>query len=252
MKIAAQLFTVRDYLKTPDDIYATLKKLKQIGYNVVQVSAMGAIDPKLFKNYIDELDIEVCGTHSPFDRIINDTAALIDEHKLWNCPNIGIGVPPEDMRDGDGLKRFAELIEKPAKLISDSGLKFTYHNHHFEFKKFGDKTGMDILLENTDPDTFKILADLYWLQAGGIVPTAFLQTYADRIDFVHYKDMYITDDGAQEITELGNGNIDWTYITEVCRKIGVKYVAIEQDHNWADGNSINSLETSYNYLKNII
>ena len=252
MKIAAQLYTVRDYLKTPEDIYATLKKVKQIGYNVVQVSGMGPIDPKLLKNYIDELGLEICGTHCPYERIVNDTEALIEEHKLWNCPNIGIGALPgfAECKEDD-YKKFVEAIEKPAKMISDSGLKFTYHNHAFEFKKLGNTTGMDIMLNNTDSETFKLLPDVYWLQAGGVIPTSFLRKHANRIDFVHYKDMMLTDEG-QKITEVGNGNIDWACITEVCREIGVKYVAVEQDNNWADGNPTNSLETSYKYLQTII
>ena len=250
MKIAAQLYSVRDFIKTPDEIYATLKRLKEIGYDVVQVSGVGQIEAKLLKSYIDELGIEICGTHVPLDRIVNDTEALIEEHKILNCPNIGLGAPPDDMRNEDGYKKLAEIIAKPAQLISDSGLKFTYHNHHFEFKKFGNITGMDIMLENTDPDTFKLLPDVYWLQVAGIVPTSFLRKYANRIDFVHYKDMLWTDDG-QKITEVGNGNIDWMYITEVCREIGVKYIAVEQDDNFMDGNSINSLEASCKYLQTI-
>ena len=252
MKIAAQMYTVRDFTKTPDDIYQTLKKLKQIGYDTVQVSGMGPIDPKLLKSYIDELGIEICGTHVPFNRIVNDTAALINEHKLWNCPNIGIGAAPvEFTQRADGYKKFAEILEKPTKLISDSGLNFTYHNHEFEFKKFDGITGMDILLNNTAPDTFKLLPDIYWLQVAGIVPIAFLKSHADRIDFVHYKDMEFTNDG-QKMTEVGNGNIDWVHITEVCREIGVKYAAVELDDNWANNDAIGSLEISYEYLKNII
>jgi len=119
MKIAAQLYTVRDFTKTPDDVYSTLKKLKQIGYDVAQISGMGPIDPRLLKSYIDELRIEICGTHSPFERIVNDTEKLIEEHQLWNCPNIGIGMIPGDMHSADGYKKFAEIMEKPAKMISD-------------------------------------------------------------------------------------------------------------------------------------
>jgi len=250
MKIAAQLYTVRDFLQNHEDIFDTLKKIKQIGYDVIQVSGMGAIEPTLLKSYIDELELEICGTHMPFDRLVNDTEVLIEQHKLWNCPNIGLGSVPDEFRNEDGYKKFAAMMEKPAKMISDAGMKFVYHNHDFEFKRFGDKTGMDILLGNTDPQTFGLLPDIFWLQFGGVVPSAFLKKHAERIDFVHYKDMAITDDG-HKMTEVGSGNIDWVYINEVCREIGVKYAAVEQDTNWADGNAINSLKISYKYLQTI-
>jgi hypothetical protein len=35
MKLAAQLYTVRDYTKTPDDVKKTFEKVKAIGYNAV-------------------------------------------------------------------------------------------------------------------------------------------------------------------------------------------------------------------------
>lgn len=38
MKLAAQLYTLREHLETPEDIDNTLKKVKEIGYDAVQVS----------------------------------------------------------------------------------------------------------------------------------------------------------------------------------------------------------------------
>ena len=37
-KIAAQMYTVRDFCKTPDGIRESLKKIKEAGYDAVQVS----------------------------------------------------------------------------------------------------------------------------------------------------------------------------------------------------------------------
>jgi len=253
MKIAAQLMTVHEYMKTPEDIYATLKKLREIGYIAVQASFayIGPIDLKLLRSYVDELGMEICGTHVPYERIVNDTAALIEEHHLMGSPFIGLGAIVGD-RTEEGYKRFAESLAAPAKMISDAGMKFTYHNHDFEFLKFGQRTGMDIIIDNSDPDTFKLLPDIYWLQLGGIIPSAFLLEHANRIAYVHFKDAKYSANCKLEMTEVGNGNINWKYITKICREIGVTCAAVEQDRNWTDGNSINSLEVSYNYLKNIV
>ena len=42
--IAAQLYTLREFTKTPPDIAATLKRVRKIGYESVQLSALGKID----------------------------------------------------------------------------------------------------------------------------------------------------------------------------------------------------------------
>ena len=39
MKIAAQLYTIRDFMQTPADMEASFKKLHHIGYEAVQLSA---------------------------------------------------------------------------------------------------------------------------------------------------------------------------------------------------------------------
>ena len=51
--LAAQLFTCHEYTKTPKDIAETLKKVKKIGYDAVQISALGPIDPKELAKMLD-------------------------------------------------------------------------------------------------------------------------------------------------------------------------------------------------------
>ena len=45
-QIGAQLYTLRDYTKTPADIAKTLARVKKMGYDAVQASALGPIDSK--------------------------------------------------------------------------------------------------------------------------------------------------------------------------------------------------------------
>ena len=42
-QLAAQLFTCRDILKTPAEIAATLRRVRAVGYQAVQVSGMAPI-----------------------------------------------------------------------------------------------------------------------------------------------------------------------------------------------------------------
>nr|MBC8228977.1 sugar phosphate isomerase/epimerase [bacterium] len=44
--LAAQLYTVREFTKTPADIATTMKKVSEIGYEAVQLSAVGATQKK--------------------------------------------------------------------------------------------------------------------------------------------------------------------------------------------------------------
>ena len=88
--IAAQLFTLRDYLKTPDDIRASLARVREIGYTAVQVSALGPIAPDELQRVAAENGLEIVATHISYQRIVEEPQAVIDDHKLWNCRHVGI------------------------------------------------------------------------------------------------------------------------------------------------------------------
>ena len=55
-QLAAQLYTVRDFTGTPADIAQTMKKVKQIGYDAVQCSALGVVEPRELKRLRDRFD----------------------------------------------------------------------------------------------------------------------------------------------------------------------------------------------------
>ena len=44
-EIALTLYTVRDFCQTEKDLLNTLKKIKKIGYDAIQVSSIGPINP---------------------------------------------------------------------------------------------------------------------------------------------------------------------------------------------------------------
>lgn len=247
--IAAQLYTLRDFLKTPGDIEKTMKKVKEIGYSAVQVSGLGPINPVELKNIADEFDIKICATHTPTDRLRNDIDNVIREHKIWGCEYVGIGSMPVEYRNSKGgYLSFTKEFSQIAKKLADNGLKFIYHNHKFEFEKFDGITGLDIMLNETDPKTFGFEIDTYWVQAGGADPVEWVRKVKGRMDVIHLKDMAIKDD-QQVFAEIGEGNLNWNSILEACRETGVKWYAVEQDV--CRRNPFESLAISLGYLANM-
>ena len=90
MKVGAQLYTVRDLCKTAEEFRETLHKLYDIGYRDVQISAIN-LPPKEIRAICDEVGMKIIITHSSPNRILNDTAAVIEEHRLLGCDYVGIG-----------------------------------------------------------------------------------------------------------------------------------------------------------------
>ncbi|MEK4207572.1 MULTISPECIES: sugar phosphate isomerase/epimerase family protein [Paenibacillus] len=248
--IAAQMYTLRDFTKTAEDLRSTFQKVSAMGYEAIQISAIGPIDPKLVKEYADESGLAICATHVSWDRLTNDLDALAAEHKLWNCKNIGLGSLPEIFRTGqEGYREFAKLMSDIAVTLKDQhDLQFVYHNHDFEFERFDGMTGMEILLTESDPAVgFEL--DLYWVQAGGGSPAEWIRKVAGRMQVVHLKDMAIVN-RKQIFAEIGEGNMNYKEIINVCRETGVDWFVVEQDVCRRD--PFESLEISLRYLLNTL
>ena len=228
--LAAQMYTVREFTKTPADVADSLTKVKALGYDAMQVSAFGEISPRELKNLADGEGLEICATHTSYERMRDETQAVIDEHLLWGCKYPAIGGIPQNFREsgGDGFRRFAVEASEVARKLAAAGLTFGYHNHSFELERFGDRTGLQILLEDSDPEVFQLEIDTYWIQHGGGDPAEWIRKAAGRADLVHVKDMAMR--GREQLyAEVGEGNLNWPAILDACTAAGTLWYIVEQD-----------------------
>lgn len=251
MKLGAQLYTVRKYTQNEDDYRLTFETIKKMGYENVQVSGGFAIDPYKLRDLSLEYGLPIVCTHCSFDRIVNDTDALIAEHKIYNCPVIGIGSMPKEFRGTkEGLENFFSVMEAPVKKILDAGLGFSYHNHNFEFKPFEDGSlPFDIMLERC-PD-WKFLIDTYWVEFAGYSAVDYIAKIGTkRLTNVHFKDM--AKDEKRSICACGQGSLDFKAIFDQCEKLGVQNVLVEQDNAADLGDPFDQMKLSFDHLRPII
>lgn len=227
-RIGAQLFTLRDFTKTPADIAQTMKKLRKIGYEAVQISALGPIDPAELKRIVDGEGIYICASHIPYERMRDEPERVIEEHHLWGCKYPAIGGMPDKYRTEDGYYRFAREASGVARRLAEAGLYFSYHNHSFELEKFGGRTGLEILRTESDHDVFNLEIDTYWIQHGGGDPAEWILRCKGRIPLLHLKDMGVKD-GQPTMMEVGEGNLNWCAILEAAREAEVEWYLVEQD-----------------------
>lgn len=247
-KLAAQLYTIRAHTQDAHDFAASMQKIRAIGYTAVQVSAIGPIPHAEVKAIVDDLDLAICNTHIGHELLWNDLDAVIEQHRLWDCKHVAIGSMPQQYRkEGeDGFKRFAREASRVGEQLYESELTFSYHNHSFEFVRFGDRTGLDVLYEESDPRFLQAELDTYWIQHGGADPTAWIEKVKGRMPVIHLKDMVIAG-GEQTMAEIGAGNLNWPAILRACEEANVEWYAIEQDICQRD--PFDSLRISFENLR---
>jgi sugar phosphate isomerase/epimerase len=227
-QLAAQMYTLREFTKTPKDLAESLAKVKKMGYDAVQMSGACAIEYSELHKMLADNGLVCCATHIGYDQMKNDPAKVIQDHYAIQCKYPAIGGLPESFRNAEGYARFAKEATEVGKKLAEGGLHFGYHNHSFELEKFGGRTGLATIYEDSDPKCLKAEIDTYWIQHGGGDCAAWIEKLAGRIPLIHLKDMTVRK-GQPIMAEIGEGNMNWTSILAACKKADVEWYIVEQD-----------------------
>lgn len=238
MQLGAQLYTVRDYTQNEKDFVCTIRRVAQMGYKTVQLSAIGSgLKPEWIRKVCDEAGLKIVLTHSDVNRILYDTDRLIEEHGVLGCQYIGIGAMPEKYRSPEWLYHFAEDFRKPSEKIAGADMLLMYHNHNFEFRKFQaenapdarkDKYVIEYLADWFPPSELGFTLDTYWVQAAGADVCQWIDRLRDRIPCVHLKDMEMTADGPV-MAPVMEGNLNFSGILKELENSCCRYLLVEQD-----------------------
>ena len=247
-----QLYTLRRFTKTYDDLARTLARLAAWGVRDLQFSALGPeITPQEQKELLDRFGMRVCVTHQSFARLRDELPAVIEAHKVIGCDSVGLGYTPEDCRtDEDTARAYVKTLSEIAQRLKKNGLQFHYHNHDFELKPLSgsDVTLMDLLLHETDPALVHFIPDVAWLHYAGVDPAPFLRRIAGRTKVVHFKDYVLREDGSPQFVSLGRGCVDLSACFSVCGELRIPYVMYEQDNGWTDDDPFLSTKESLEYF----
>ena len=63
IKLGAQLYTLRDYIKTYEDCEETFRYLNNIGINVIQISGIGPIPADKVAYLVEKYNMDVSNSH---------------------------------------------------------------------------------------------------------------------------------------------------------------------------------------------
>jgi sugar phosphate isomerase/epimerase len=184
----------------------------------------------------DDAGVAIIGAHIGVQQMREDLSAVIDRLHTWDCRYVAIPSAPGDERDKPGgWRKLATEFSRIGRKLAKEGITLQYHNHHFEFTKYGVRAGkggqrgIDILYERSDPEALQAELDIGWVARAGADPLAYIRRLKGRLDQVHVKDWGIA---GREPTwmPIGEGNLNWPPILKACRAAGTKFYIYEQDN----------------------
>jgi sugar phosphate isomerase/epimerase len=228
-KIGLNLYSLRDYVQTEDEMKSTLEKVQEAGYTGVQISGVKSLEAETIAQIVSGFDLKIAATHLGWDMFLQQLDRVIEIHKLYDCPHTAIGGLPNDYRSSEGLKRFVDEAGPVVEALQKEGMDFSYHNHHHELSRIEGGTWLGRCIEETKAIGVNFEIDTYWIQAGGGNPVSWIEKCSGRIPLLHAKDMEITFDRNQQFAPVGWGNLEWDAILSQAEKSGVEWYLVEQD-----------------------
>jgi sugar phosphate isomerase/epimerase len=254
-EVGINLYSIRTLVSNEADFLDTAIKLREMGYTFLQYSG-GPYDHEMIARVSNESGLPIILTHVPIDRIISDTEALMEEHAVFGCKNIGLGAMGSSvLLDEKNCKETIEKLNVAGEKMQKNGFAFYYHNHHHEFYKHNGVTVFDYMIENAPYINFTF--DTYWAQFGGVSVADYVEKLNGRIGCVHLKDYKIEaktmDDGKPTVSPIfapvGCGNIDFKAIVPKMLVAGTKYFIVEQDNAVEFDSPLDQVKKSVDYIK---
>lgn len=230
MRIGAQMYTLRDFTKTPEDFAQALRRVSELGFKGVQLSAVGCLDQMSaadVRGLLDACGLACVATHRPWDSLLNDTEREIALHKGWGCSYVAVAVPPPGVHEAEleGYRRWLHEARPLHARLAEEGIALGWHNHAMEFQRFSGGRPYDLLME---ADWLPLEMDTCWVHAGGETVPKLISRLQGRLPIVHVKDRVVF---GWEVTDgpVGEGNLDWPPILSGFQDAGTEWLLVEQD-----------------------
>jgi inosose dehydratase len=127
------------------------------------------------------------------------------------------------------FKQLGKVLTEIGKRAADLGVPVGYHNHMDSLGESPDE--VDRIMAEADPKYIKLELDIAHYQQGGGNPEAAIKKYADRLLFLHIKDVesLATPDSrgrSYRWVELGRGRVDLPAVFAALKKVGFNGWAI--------------------------
>lgn len=263
-RLGVQLYVLRAMLAK--DFEGTLAQVAKLGIKNVEFAGFYKRTAKQVRSALADNGLTAVGAHcllasmpgEEVQRTIDFCHEVGMPYMIAAVPSIkpnASGKSSGNPFENIGLEDFrwsADRFNTIGRLVRDAGMRFAYHNHNIEARKFGDVTGFDEIIRLTDPSVVALEFDTGNFIAGGGDPYPYLTKYPHRFELAHVKEWAAPftptlTSNFPSYANFGEGKTDWKKMITELNKAGVKQTFIEQDGT-ATNDELGAVRQAYNYL----
>ncbi len=266
-QIGVQLYVLRELLAK--DFDGTLSQVAALGIKRVEFAGFYHRSAKQVRASLANAGLVASGAHClqaamPDDEI-KRTMDFCHEvgmpYMIAAVPSIkpnGSSKPSGNPFEHIELEDFrwsAERFNAIGARVRDAGMRFAYHNHNIEARKYGDVVAFDEIIRLTDPAVVGLEFDTGNFIAGGGDPAPYLEKYPHRFELAHVKEWAgpftpTMTSNFPKYAPFGQGPTDWKKHLDALAKAGVKEIFIEQDGTGA-GDELGAVRQAFQFLQSV-
>jgi sugar phosphate isomerase/epimerase len=223
--IALQLYSVRE--DCARDLPGTIEAVADMGYEGVEFAGYYDRSAEELRKLLDDSGLKCCGSHIGLDTLLGDELERTVEFNqtLGNKHLIVPGLSEEYTGSREGWRKAADTFNAIAERLKPTGCVTGYHNHWVEFQELDGELPWDVFFGGT-VDEVVMQFDTGNALHGGAEAPPFLKKYPGRAKTVHLKEY----SGSYDKALIGEGDVPWQTIFELCETIGgTEWYIVEQE-----------------------
>ena len=132
--VALQMYSLRK--EASENLYATLKKVKEMGYEGVEFAGLYKHTAEEVRDMCADIGLIPISAHVPYLEMMADPEGVLGQYATLGCKFVAVPYLTPEYRPGQDI--FPEVIKNIAMLggvAKKLGMTLLYHNHEFEFMK---------------------------------------------------------------------------------------------------------------------
>ena len=227
MKYGLQLYSVRDVAQ--ENYEEALKQVAAIGYDMVETAGFFGNSGEDVAAMLKKYGLTACSTHTGIKDLVADLDGVIAMHKAIGCKDIII--PSSKFKTAEQAAEVIRTINELQPKIEAEGMRLHYHNHSKEFWPNEDGQIFFEMLRDQTNVLFEF--DTFWLFNAGLDPLEMMETYRDRMYFIHLKDGIPQDrtnpESKIEGKSLGSGKAPAAAVRKKAIEMGLTIVVESED-----------------------
>lgn len=243
MKLGAGIFIVREDANA--DLKKTLEKVAAIGYDGIELVGYFGRTAAEVKEILKAVKLLPIGDHVQAADIISDPKRVLGEHLDIGCKYITLTFGEENVKTLP-FNDIAAQCEEAVKLCLEYGITPMYHNHAFDMQ--GESPFTKRLLDAVPQLNFE--PDVGWMLAAGQDPAYYLRKYKARIPVVHFKDVFVTEEGFT-FRPTGYGNVNTPALLPLALDCNPEWLMVDHDLAY-ERDSYEDLKLSYDYMRALL